>query len=216
MSKQKKISYKKARKKDRQQKNIERLHRQMKKDTSSMISDLSSYSNMIDEFKTNVHRLKMICHTAVVAQFEKYKDQTLDPSHEKYIRLAELQGLNIALDSTEEDIEKLRNIFAMMKKVRIDPMKSIDIVTNQLIPAISTFQIKMIDIFDMFKQIIPKNREVLEELAKSDPNVNTVLQVIDTMDTVTIPSLSEKEEKPEEPVLVDDNEEQEGGIRLTL
>lgn len=171
--------YSKKRKKDRDQRAIERYNRKMKESANSMADEISTYTKMLDDFTSSMVLLETICHTAVRAQYEKHAGQPLDVHSEKFLRLAELQKLDIGINAIKQQIEDCRNIFSLIKKVKNDPMKCFSLLGEKFIPVLSNLQVGVLNIFDMFKMCIPKNREVLEEMAKTNEHVHLIISAID-------------------------------------
>ncbi len=186
-------------KKHKDVKKLERLSRNLKKQEKEIGSELTTYGNMIDDFEKNINLFKFICHASVIAQDEKYKhisiDDHSDEHKEKYTRIAELQKLDIAIKAINDShLQKVRNIFSLLKKVKKDIPKVIGVTGEQLLPAMTDLQIATINLLDMVNQCIPKNREALEEMAEKNPQFRAILGAIDTLNKNIKTNQEQKEE----------------------
>jgi len=182
-------------KKHKDVKKLERLNRNLKKQEKEIGSELNTYGAMISDFEKNINLFKFICHASVIAQDEKYKDLSTseypEEHREKYSRIAELQKLDIAIKAiTESHLQRVKNIFSLLKQVKKNIPQVIGITGEQLLPAMTDLQIATINLLDMVNQCIPKNRDALEEMATKNPQFKAILGAIDTLNQ----ELKKKEE----------------------
>lgn len=182
-------------KKHKDVKKLERLNRNLKKQEQEIGSELTTYGSMISDFEKNINLFKFICHASVIAQDEKYKGIPFKEQREKFVRIAELQKLDIAIKAIDEThLQKVKNIFSLLKQVKKNIPQVIGITSEQLLPAMTDLQIATINLLDMVNQCIPKNKEAMEELAEKNPQFKAILVAIDTLNK----DIKNKENKKEE------------------
>lgn len=182
-------------KKHKDVKKLERLNRNLKKQEQEIGSELTTYGSMISDFEKNINLFKFICHASVIAQDEKYKGIPFEEQREKFVRIAELQKLDIAIKAIDEThLQKVKNIFSLLKQVKKNIPQVIGITSEQLLPAMTDLQIATINLLDMVNQCIPKNKEAMEELAEKNPQFKAILVAIDTLNK----DIKNKENKKEE------------------
>ena len=163
-------------KKDKDVKKLERLNRSLKKQEQDIASELGTYNEMINDFRRNIALFKFICHSSVIGQDEKYRSLPNEEHKEKYARIAELKQLDVAITSlTDDHLNKVVNIFSLMKKVKKNIPQVIGVMGEQLLPAITDLQVATINVMDMVKQCIPKNQDVLEKMAEQNPQFKQLL-----------------------------------------
>ena len=191
----------KKNKKDKVVRNLERTARKMKAQEKELTQEISTYSRMIADFEKNIQLFTYICHASVLAQDAIRPGDDKDKHTEKYTRIAELRKLDIAIKAIRQShLEKVQNIFSLIKLVRKDVTKVMEIMGGQFIPALTDLQVATMNLFDMINQCIPKNREALEELATVNPQFKAILAAINTLNT----NLGEKTEVTVEQFSPDD------------
>lgn len=161
---------------------LERAARKMKAQEKEITSEINTYSSMIADFEKNIQLFTYICHASVLAQDAIRPGEDKEKHTEKYARIAELQKLDIAIKALrQQHLDKVQNVFSLVKLVRKDINKVMTIMGEQFIPALTDLQMATMNVFDMINQCIPKNREALEELATVNPQFKSILIAIGTL-----------------------------------
>lgn len=208
----------KKNKKDKVVRNLERTARKIKAQEKEITSEIATYASMIADFERNIQLFTYICHASVLAQDAIKPGDDKEKHAEKYARIAELQKLDIAIKTIKQlHLEKVQNIFSLIKKVRKDVGKVMEIMGGQFIPALTDLQMATMNMFDMINQCIPKNKAALEELASVNPQFKSILEAINTLNAnlkekteVTVENFSPDDfpfEKEEDASVVEDVKE---------
>lgn len=177
-------------------KHLRKFDKEMKMYSNEMHQDFKVYKDMIEDFDKNLDIFKYICAVSVAAQNDKRKDKdslTPELNAEVITRISELHNFHTVYLNTKEQVQSLRNHLSLAKKIRGNYEQLLLFITNQFVPLISEVQANIINLYDLFRQYIPKNKEALARLSDTNPYVKQVLAAIEEFENKNFPTKEESE-----------------------
>ena len=159
-------------------KSVRKFDKIMKDCSNEVMQDFKTYAEMINDFERNLEVFKYVCAVSVAAQNKQRKENT-DRTEEELKRISELYNFHAVYMTTKDQIQSLRNHLSLAKKIRGNYEQLLNFITTQFVPLISEVQISIMNLYDLFRQYIPKNKEALEKMAETHPHVKSVLLAIE-------------------------------------
>lgn len=177
-------------------KHIRKFDKEMKLYSNEIHQDFQTYKQMIDDFDKNLDIFKYVCAVSVAAQNDKRKDKdnlTPELNEEVLTRISELHNFHTVYLNTKTQVQSLRNHLSLAKKIRGNYEQLLLFITNQFVPLISEVQANIINLYDLFKQYIPKNKEALERVSDTNPYIKQILLAIEEFEQNNFKTTEEPE-----------------------